>query len=377
MTCFYAEILKHLARIVKYFQEKDLGTSCLVAVYKSYVTNVHEVRLVKSPFRAVNSEHMQKILTREDEVLKIAKLADTETLHFLEAAIIRLSSQGLISSRSLSDRKFTKILDWLAASPYYNHHQYVSQARLPSCGDWLLNHPVYLDWQISSSSAVLLLHGITGSGKTTLCSKVVDSFLAAITKAPSAAPLAYFYCANPEFERSRASPDDIMRTILGQLSIDATQRGKMRELLWSEYERQSATARIDGLELPKLRTRDCVRLILELAEQDPLTIVIDAVDNIDEEERPIFLNALKQIKLNADNVVKIFVTSRSENRVLAVMAADKDINITSQDVRNDIQSFVRHQVETAVDNKMLLDGEVSSHLRAMLEQVLIDGAGEM
>lgn len=338
---------------------------------------MYEVRLVKSPFRTVNPEHVRKILTREDEVLKIARLADTETLHFLEAEMIRLSVQGLVSSHSLSDEKYTKILDWLAAAPYYNHHQYISQSRLPSCGNWLLNHKAYLDWHISSSSAVLLLHGITGSGKTTLCSKVIDSFLTAITQTPSAAPLAYFYCANPDFERARASPDDIMRTILAQLSVDATQRGKMRDFLWSEYERQSATARVDGLELPKLRTQDCVRLILELAEQDPLTIIVDAVDNINKEERHVFLNALKQITMKADNVVKVFVTSRSENHVLAAATADKEIKITSQDVRGDIESFVRHQVEVAVTNKLLLDGQVSIHLRAMLEEVLIDVAAEM
>lgn len=247
---------------------------------------------------------MQKILAQENQVLKNARLADTETLLRLEASITRLSVQGNEPSTFLSEEKYIKMIAWLSASPYHSHHEFISQSRLPGAGQWLSIHPVFVEWHSTSSSSLLLLHGISGSGKTTLCSVVVDSLLTAATNTPLAAPMGYFYCTGPEFEKPRASPDDIMRTILGQLAQDLTEKRKIRDFLWAEYERQSAKPRVDGLAPPKLRLRDCVRLILELAEQDPLTIVIDALDSIGEEERPKLVGALREIVTKADNVVK-------------------------------------------------------------------------
>lgn len=318
---------------------------------------------------------MQKILAQVDQVLKIASLADTATLLRLEATVTRLSMHGNISSTSLSEEKYVKMIEWLSASPYHNHHEFISQSRLPGAGHWLSTHPVFIEWHNTSSPSLLLLHGISGSGKTTLCSVLVDRLLTAATSNPSAAPLGYFYCTNPEFEKMRASPDDIMRTILGQLAQDLTERRKIRDFLWAEYERQSAKPRVDGLAPPKLRLRDCVRLVLELAEQDPLTIVIDGLDSVGEEERPELIGALREIVMKADNVVKIFATARTDSRLIS--AADKSIQITATETRADMEVYVRHQVNTIVADRLLLDGSVSLGLQSMLIQVLLDGAGEM
>ncbi|KAF2808297.1 uncharacterized protein BDZ99DRAFT_51369 [Mytilinidion resinicola] len=320
---------------------------------------------------------MRKVIAQEAEVLKIAKLTDTDKLVYLEAAVTRLSVQATMYSQSLSEQKYNKILEWLSASPYYNHHQFVSQSRLPGLGKWLLNHKDYIDWQTSSSSSLLLLHGITGSGKSMLCSVIVDSLLSIANNDPFAAPFGYIYCANPDFERARYSSDDVMRSILGQLALDTTGRRKIKDFLCSEYERQIATARVDGLDLMKLRTQDCVRLILELAEQDPLTIIIDAIDTVKENERHALISTLKGIVLEADNVVKILITSRSSNCTTIAPAADKQIQITSHETQQDMESFVNHLIDTAVTSKLLLEGKVSPALHSMLIQALLDGAGEM
>jgi vacuolar-type H+-ATPase catalytic subunit A/Vma1 len=79
------------------------------------------VRVAKAPFRAVDQDRMQKILAQEDEVLKIAKLADTETLHFLEDTFIRISVQETISEKSVTEEMYAKIMQWLSVTPYYHH----------------------------------------------------------------------------------------------------------------------------------------------------------------------------------------------------------------------------------------------------------------
>jgi ankyrin repeat domain-containing protein 50 len=94
-----------------------------------------------------DEEQMYKVLAQEADVLKIAKLTDTNKLLYLEAAVTRLSVQATMYSQSLSEEKYNKILEWLSAPPYYNHHQFVSQSRLPGLGKWLLSHKDYIDWQ--------------------------------------------------------------------------------------------------------------------------------------------------------------------------------------------------------------------------------------
>ena len=333
--------------------------------------------MLKSPFRTVNEKQIHEVLAQEAEVLKIAKLTDSDKLLNLETAVTRLSAQANIYSQSLSEQKYDKFLEWLSVSPYYSYHRFVSQSRLATLGDWLLSHADYIDWQTSSSSSLLLIHGIVGSGKSTLCSMIVDSLLSTAKNDPSAAPFGYFYCANPIFEKARSSSDDVMRSILGQLALDTTGQRSIKDFLYSEYERQIAMANVVGHDLPKLNMRDCVRLILEHAEQNPLTIIIDAMDTIKENERPALMSALEEIILKADNVVKILITSRSSNRPTIASAPNKQIQISSHETQQDMKTFVNRLLDTAVTRKLLLEGRVSPALRSLLVKALLDGSGEM
>ena len=320
---------------------------------------------------------MDQILAQEAEVLKIAKLTDTDKLLNLETAVTRLSVQADMYSQSLSEQKYSKFLEWLSVLPHYNYHQFISQSRLTNLGKWLFNNKDYIDWQTSSSPSLLLVHGIIGSGKSMLCSMIVDSLLSTAKNDQSAAPFGYIYCANPDFEKVRRSSDDVMRSIVGQLALDRSGRRTIKDFLYSEYERQIATASVDGLDLPKLRTQDCVRLVLELAEQDPLTVVIDAIDTLKESERHTLASALKEIVLKADNVVKILITSRSSNRAAIQPAVNQQIQVTSHETQQDMESFVNHLIDTVVTSKLLLEGRVSLALRNMLIEALLGGAGEM
>jgi hypothetical protein len=319
---------------------------------------------------------MHRILTQDAEILKIAKLVDSDKLIYLEPVTIRLSIQTTMYSQLLSEQKYKKILEWLSVSPYYNYHRFVSQSRLPGLGKWLLNNKDYVDWQTSSSSSMLLLHGIIGSGKSMLCSLVVDSLVSITEKYPLTAPFGYIYCTNTDFERAPRSSDDVMRSILSQLAYNTSDQHKIKDFLCSEYERQVARAKVNGLDLPKLRMQDCVRLILELAEQDSLIIIIDAIDTVREDEQHALISALKRIIVEADNVVKILITSRSSNCTSMVLVADKQIQIISRETQQDMESFVNHQINTAVASKLLLKGDVSLALRSMIIRSLLEEAGE-
>ncbi|KAF4899121.1 Ankyrin-1 [Colletotrichum fructicola] len=352
----YAEILTHLSYAVRFYSERTIA------------------RAVKSPFRTVKEDRKKELQDREHEVNQLTTLADAEILRSFDGTFKRFSMQA---SRLVSEDKFNEIASWLSVAPYYSHHQFIAESRLAGVGQWLLNHQDYTQWLTSSSSSLFYLYGIPGSGKSTLCSVVVDTMISAAGNDPCASPLGYFYCANPEFEKARRSCDDVLRTILFQLSIDSSSRTMVKQFLYSEYERQLARSPAGRFDMVKLRTKDCVRLILELAEEDPITIIIDGLDSIDDDDKYTLIKALDDIVSQADNVVKIFVTSRSSNQAAMIPTAAFKTQITPEATRQDMEAFVKHQIDAALAAKLLLGGVVRFDTRKVLEEALLEGAGEM
>ena len=334
---------------------------------------------------------MQKIVAQEAKVLNLAKLADAETQqdtnknvvavrHLLEAMnnpISRLVDQATISTKTLQENKYLELLCWLSPVPFSHHHERHSESRVPGSGKWLLDHPQYLSWKSSSTSSVLLLHGILGSGKTSLVSSVVDSFLEGNSTWASSAPLAYFYCAKNPFELERADPDEIMRSIVRQLTFSRDAQRNVHDTLLVDYERREAEAKINGFKVPRLRIAECIKLILDITGSNPATIVIDAVDEVQESRRYELLDALIQITKESANIVKVFVTSRNNNNIFALLADIPRICIYSHNSRVDMELFVRYHVALAVRSRRLLDGNVTDNLQKDLVQALLDGSGEM
>lgn len=311
---------------------------------------------------------------RKEEVDDFAKLSDVKALKSLKLSVTRLSTENC---KSLSEARYNDLREWLSIAPYYSHHDSVLKCRLQNAGRWLLDNPVYGDWKDSSCSSLLLLHGIPGSGKSTLSSVIIESFLHQARNQRNSAPFAYFYCDNVEFERARRSSADILRTVLFQLASDPEPGPKMKDILCSEYQNRLSISRNGKVDLPKPSVNDCIRLILQLAEQDPLTIVIDGIDTCDEQDRLILIEALRRIVQEANNVVKVFVSSRTTGRAAALPDAECRIEITAQETREDMETYVQYLVQTALKRKSLLGGQISPQLLEMLSERLISGAGEM
>lgn len=206
---------------------------------------------------------------------------------------------------------------------------------------------------------------------------IVNSFLSIADNHSFVASFDYFYCANLDFDKTRCSSDDVMRFIFSQLAVDTKGPRKIKDFLCSEYERQIVKTYGDGLDLPKLRTQDCARLILELAEQDSLIIIVDAIDIIKKNERHALISALKKMVMKTNNVIKIFITSRISNRTTIAPTTDKQIQIISHETQQDMKIFVNHLIETAVTSKLLFERKVFSVLRNMLIQTLFNEAEEM
>ncbi|KAF7623454.1 hypothetical protein AFLA_014304, partial [Aspergillus flavus NRRL3357] len=234
---------------------------------------------------AVSSEDIQALEAREAEVLKLASLADTKVLQALDAKVEQLTAgtttvlqdlnarsarlMDLTAARhkSLETQRLADLLQWLSSTPVALHHRAISAQRLPGSGQWLLKHPAFQQWEASSSSSLLVLHGVPGCGKSTIFSACVDHFRAPTPPSQQipvpTAPCAYFYCAESPAQPDRASPENVMRSIVRQLAV-SPKDGAIDQGVLSVYERELQEAKAIKTDVRGLSFEECIALILDL-----------------------------------------------------------------------------------------------------------------
>ncbi|KAL8777527.1 MAG: hypothetical protein Q9194_002505 [Teloschistes cf. exilis] len=235
----------------------------------------------------------------------------------------------------------------------------------------------YLDWRNKSSSSIFLLHGLLGSGKTLLASVVVNSFLEENSRQTAPAPFAYFYCTENSAKPERSSPDEIMRSILRQLTVSDGPSPTIDEKVLREFNTRQAESNVDGFEMRKLQTADCVRIIIDITASSPATIVIDAADEIPRSSRHVLLAALSQTVRVSLNVVKILVTSRDDSNIHALLPDAMAVRVQDFHIKHDLEHVVQREVALAIENRRMLNGNVSDDLKQTVTSVLIAGAGDM
>jgi hypothetical protein len=188
------------------------------------------------------------------------------------------------------------------------------------------------------------------------------------------APISYFYCARNAAEPERADPDEILRSILEQLSSSQADL-PIRYPVVEAYKEKKREAK--GRTLEKLTLSETVALILVLLEDNPATIVIDALDECDPARRHELFSALNLIIQKSASLVKVFVSSRDDGDIFCRLANSPNVLIQGSDNEFDIEQFVRIKVAQAIKSKRLIKGCVSKELEGRIVKTLIDGAQGM
>lgn len=341
-------------------------------------------RVLASAFISkIDEDDLEAIESREAEVIKLASLDDTDVLHgihhkvdTLDAKLVRLIDTNSMNQKVVDENKLNDLVAWLSLVPVARHHNVVSEHRIPGSGAWLLNHTDFRDWISSSSSSILLLHGIRGGGKSTVFSVVVDQLFPHQGYPSPTPPCGFFYCQNSPSEPSRALASSILRSIVRQLSVNPSD-GSVHQEVVSTYEKETAAAQKARIEPGKLNIDGCVALILSITSTNPVYIAIDAVDELEETERAVLVEALQQIIALSASVVKVFLTSRDNTQLLALLEHEARIRVSSKHNGTDVDAFVQLEIDKAVRQKRLLNGNISSDLVVMMSQELRRGSGEM
>jgi hypothetical protein len=130
------------------------------------------------------------------------------------------------------------------------------------------------------------------------------------------------------------------------------------------WEERREEAEEMGISEPaELQIGEAIVLLLELLETEPLTIVIDALDECSPARRHELLEALDILIQRSSNMLKVFVSSRDDNDIVCRLSITPNVIINARDNDYDITRFVRREVDKAISNKRLLSGKVSQQLR--------------
>jgi hypothetical protein len=254
-----------------------------------------------------------------------------DALTDLRQPINRIDSRLGQIQDGIEQQMRTQILKAISTIPYGVHHKTASKGRLEGSGRWLLNKSTFSDWRKRSSSSVLWLHGIPGSGKTKLASLVVDEI-------KGKEHIAYFYCLRNPAEPHRAQCDKILANFVRQLAC-LTPRDPILPPVTEHYE--EAIEGFVGFEDQVWTPAECVEVLVQLVDEYPaVTFVLDALDEVDQEDRQELLDALNRILQESNSLVRVFISSRSNYDIALHLNGTPNIYIEADDNAEDISTFM-------------------------------------
>ena len=194
-----------------------------------------------------------------------------------------------------------------------------------------------------------------GAGKTYLASIVIDSLFSS----PTPEKLAYFYCNRAE--ENRQDPLSILNTLIQQLAQTESEDDKLLKPVVDIYlDRERKGQRSSRLSLGESE-----ELLVKLMDIYPqTTICIDALDEVETKTRIHLLKALKNIIEKSKTLVKIFATTRMDPDILRQFEMFPRIELEPDDNIADIKQFVKTKLQSTIDDRLLLDGDVSDELKA-------------
>ena len=341
LVSLYATILRYLTAILHHYSQ---GSAIRFA--KSMTSPVSDFEAKYAPIQAARdeawsvaqlaeAEKSERILATLSRIESSPEKAAFETLDdalkVFQEPIARAAIQLAEIHDGLERDTRARILKSISSIPYTIHHKNARKGRLEGSGKWLLAKPEYRSWRQSSSSSVLWLHGIPGCGKTKLTSLVIDE----LGKNDN---LAYFYCMRNPAEPQRGKGEQILASLVRQLAGPSSDKPILLPVV-AQYE--DAIANVSEFEDQAWTVDESRRVLLELMGEYPsATIVLDALDEVNQEDRQELLDILSGLLQESPNLLKIFISSRDNYEIALHFEGSPNVYIDADDNAGDIASFM-------------------------------------
>ncbi|RSL67895.1 hypothetical protein CEP53_002815 [Fusarium sp. AF-6] len=333
----YASLLHVLARVGK-FLCKDTANRSLYAVFRP----------------TEGTDLLSELEKLENEVIKEASVCESkrsaesdsksreqvqklQCLLKLEEPVLRIDENVQKVLEKMEMNELIHILDWISPLEYNQPHQRVKEARTKGTCNWIVEQPKFYEWQSESSSITFWLQGFAGTGKTFITSRVIDLVAETLGSKRNHEGFAYFYCNQTEPTRRQALL--VLRSFIRQLSSPKSMSGHLDPKLKQLY----LESRLNGagwtLDL-------CKEILVHLFNLYPhTTIILDALDECETEERRLLLNVFDWTSKSSSRPVKIFISSRPEADIRQRLVHLSNLEISAKNNGHDIADFIMQSSE--------------------------------
>lgn len=319
--------------------------------------------------RAMISEADRKQQARNEAFVEMWKTPLDDLKRKLEDERVQREKENLHNVRK-----------WLSRAEPETDYANAKGKRKMHLGEWLIEHRTFKEWQVGTSSAFLWLYGFAGTGKTSLVCRVLDEIRSKLSNADlteELGRLAFFYCSSEKSSTgregaSRADPGGALRSIISQLST--SQQGRsVAPIVQEKYEAIGPGS--DNRRA--LNDAECVEIVTEIARQIPITIILDAFDELDQDNSHQLIQNLQGIVRRCPEGVKIFISTRSFPAIEDCLKADPSIEVTPENNGEDVKTFIEKTLEASISEGLLLDGKVSEVLKSDIAKTLTKRAQNM
>ena len=231
------------------------------------------------------------------------------------------------------ERDTTRIAEWLKAPDPSSNHNAARKKWQATTGEWFTNSRDFAQWKTVPNS-FLWLHGIPGSGKTILCSTIIQNIVDICQQQPSTI-VAYFYF---DFnEPNKQCADSLLRSLLIQISA---QSPPLLQLLQTAYRKSQNEQQHFSFKAMSLLLRQMLKGLRQTY------IIYDALDECrDRDELHELITEIKEWNIGT---LHMLATSRREKDIEDYLQSlvSCQVCIQSAQVDADIQVFIAEKLAT-------------------------------
>jgi hypothetical protein len=288
---------------------------------------------------------------------KLKQLQQKENLYAaIETLKVTISINDTIT-KTLRRKEDQEVLSWLSSTTSQKNHGIARKKHEPTTGNWFLQSDQFTQWSNATKSS-LWLYGKPGSGKTIICSTIIDHIVEICGSGN--AQCAYFYF---DFQ-AKWKDDDMLRSIIAQLCAGTNEIPRELHHLYQQCRTgQRQPHRANLLEILCLLTTSSRNFV-----------ILDALDEcVASADRADLLETIDEMVKGSEHL-NVLVTSRKERDIEKKLKVLFDYNIGLEE--NVVDSDIALHIGKALEN----DVELSSwdlESKKDIERALLKGAHGM
>ncbi|KAN0126398.1 hypothetical protein V8E52_000038, partial [Russula decolorans] len=243
--------------------------------------------------------------------------------------------------KDVDDKVKADLRRWLSPPDPSTNHKIACRAHHKGTATWFFERRTYNEWKSTGSDSLLWIHGKPGSGKSILCSTIIEDVKSMCDA--SQASIAYFYFDFRDIKKQHWS--DLVPSLLTQLSTQSSACCDILSRLYSGHGNGAQQPNDDAL-------KRCLIEMLTLRDHHPIYLIMDALDECpDTSEVPSPRNRILRLleelaELQIPNL-RICVTSRPEFDIRDFLEPLTSCRVSLHDQsgqKQDIADYVRSVV---------------------------------